>query len=174
MASFHGEAATPAQPLVDRTGGIGMKLKALVGSGDRIGLFALPFFVVGIVLNVLFPSLFAVGGPSVTLNAVSVVFVIPGIVIWAWSVVLILTKVPKGRLITSGPYSVVKHPLYVGMALLVLPWGGFLLNTWLGLPLGAVLYMGSRLFSPKEETELAGKFGTAWGEYCKKVKIPSL
>jgi Isoprenylcysteine carboxyl methyltransferase (ICMT) family. len=46
---------------------------------------------------------------------------IPGVTIWIWSVVLILTKVPRGELITSGPYALVKHPIYTGVALLVLP-----------------------------------------------------
>jgi hypothetical protein len=39
-------------------------LAALVGSGDRIGLFTLPFLLGGLVLNVVYPSLFDVGGPS--------------------------------------------------------------------------------------------------------------
>jgi hypothetical protein len=41
-----------------------MKLKPLVGSGDKIGLFAAPFLIVGLILNILFPSLFSVGGPQ--------------------------------------------------------------------------------------------------------------
>ena len=88
--------------------------------------------------------------------------------------VLILTKVPKNELITSGPYALVKHPLYTGVALLVLPWIGFLLNTWLGVVIGLVLYTGSRLFAPKEEAALSKAFGAAWDEYCSKVKIPWL
>ena len=40
-----------------------MKLEALVGGGDTIGLFVLPFIVVGVILNMALPSLFTVGGP---------------------------------------------------------------------------------------------------------------
>ena len=36
-----------------------MKLKVLVGSGDRIMLLTFPFLIVGLILNVLFPSLFS-------------------------------------------------------------------------------------------------------------------
>jgi protein-S-isoprenylcysteine O-methyltransferase Ste14 len=99
---------------------------------------------------------------------------IPGVIVWIWSVVLILTKVPQKELITDGPYSLVKHPLYTGVALLVLPWIGFLLDTWLGVVIGIVLYTGSRLFSPEEEAVLSKTFGTTWDEYCDKVKIPWL
>ena len=151
-----------------------MKLKELVGSGDKIGLLTLPFLVIGLILNIIFLSVFNVGGPSTVLMAISIIILIPGITIWIWSVVLILTKVPKKELITNGPYSLVKHPLYTGVALLVLPWIGFLLNTWLGALIGVILYIGSRIFAPAEEAELSKTFGTTWDEYCKKVKIPWL
>jgi protein-S-isoprenylcysteine O-methyltransferase Ste14 len=95
-------------------------------------------------------------------------------VMWIWSVVLILTKIPQKKLITSGPYAVVKHPLYAGVALLVLRWAGFLFNSWLGALLGVVVYIGSRVFSPEEEAVLSKIFGTAWEQYCSKVKLPWL
>jgi protein-S-isoprenylcysteine O-methyltransferase Ste14 len=147
-------------------------LKALIGSGDKIGLLCLPFIAVGLALNIVFPSLFSVGGPSPLLRIISLVILIPGIANWIWSVVLILTKVPKGLLITSGPYSIVRHPLYAGVAFLVLPWLGFLLNTWLGLALGIVLYIATRLFSPEEEELLSKAHGTTWDRYTRAVKIP--
>lgn len=151
-----------------------MKLRALVGSGDKIGLMTLPFLTIGLVLNILFPSLFGVGGPSRALKVISIVLLVPGLTIWIWSVVLILAKVPKKELITQGPYALVKHPLYTGVALLVLPWTGFLLNTWLGALMGVVLYIGSRLFATEEEDLLSKTFGRAWDEYGRKVKMPWL
>jgi len=151
-----------------------MKLKVLVGSGDRIGLLTLPFLIIGLILNIIFPSAFYVGGPSTALKVISIIILIPGVTIWIWSVVLILTKVPKSELITNGPYSLVKHPLYTGVALLVLPWIGFLVNTWLGALIGVILYIASRIFSPEEEKILSKTFGTTWDEYRHKVKIPWL
>ena len=133
-----------------------MDLKGLVGSGDRIGLFTLPFVVVGLALNIAYPALFDVGGPPIVLAAVSVAVLVAGVTIWIWSVVLILTKVPRGELITNGPYSLVKHPLYTSVALLVLPWIGFLLNTWLGAAIGIALYVGSRIFAPSKRQRCRG------------------
>jgi protein-S-isoprenylcysteine O-methyltransferase Ste14 len=151
-----------------------MNVKVLVGSGDKIALFTLPFLIVGLILSMAYPSLFDVGGPSSVLRVVSVVVLMPGVAIWLWSIVLILTKVPKGELITSGPYSLVKHPLYTSVALLVLPWIGFLLNTWLGALIGVILYIGSRVFARTEEAELSKTFGASWDEYSNTVKIPWL
>lgn len=151
-----------------------MKLKVLVGSGKKIGLLTLPFLIIGVVLNILFPSVFSVGGPPIVLTIISIILLIPGVTIWIWSVVLILTRIPRRELITYGPYSLVKHPLYTGVALLVLPWIGFIFNTWLGALIGIVVYIGSRLFSPEEEKILAKVFGASWDEYCRKVLIPWL
>ena len=78
---------------------------------------------------------------------------------------------PRGELITSGPYALVKHPLYTGVALLVLPAIGFLLNTRLGAAIGIIMYRASRRFSPDEEADLANAFGTTWESYCQTVKI---
>src|SRR6266536_5336829 len=138
-----------------------MKLRELVGSGDKIFRFVLPFLIVGLILNLLIPSLFSVGGPSTFLTTISIILLIPGVTIWVWSVVLILTKVPRNELITTGPYSLVKHPIYTGVSLLVFPWIGFLLNSWLGVLIGIVVYIGSRRFRPKEE-KLSKTFGSAW------------
>jgi len=149
-------------------------LKALIGSGDKIGLFTLPFLVIGLILNILFPFFFDVGGPSDALTIISIIILIPGVIIWIWSVVLILTKVPRKELITGGPYSLIRHPLYTGVAFLVLPWIGFLFNTWLGVLIGIVMYIGSRMFSHGEEELLSKTFGTAWTEYSNNVKVPWL
>ena len=67
-----------------------------------------------------------------------------------------------------------KHPIYTSVALLVLPWIGFLLDSWLGALLGIVLYAGSRRFAPEEEAILSKTFGAGWDEYCSTVKLPWL
>ena len=148
-----------------------MNIKNLVGSGDRIGLFTLPFAVAGVILNLANPSLFGVGGPPAWLRGLSIVLLVAGLAIWAWSVILILTNVPRRRLITNGPYAWIKHPLYTAVALLVLPWVGFLLDTWLGVVLGAILYLGSRIFRTAEESALSRAFGDSWREYDRSVKL---
>jgi len=152
----------------------GRRLKLLIGSGDKIGLFTLPFLLAGLLLNIVYPSAFDLGGPSTALQVVSIVALIAGLTIWIWSAALILIKVPRRELITNGPYSLVKHPLYTGVALLVLPWIGFICNTWVGAGIGIILYIGSRIFAPAEEAELSRTFGDTWEEYCNTVKIPWL
>jgi protein-S-isoprenylcysteine O-methyltransferase Ste14 len=148
----------------------GLDLKKLVGSGHRIVFFAAPFAAVAFAVQLVDPTRFAVDTPS-WLRALAFVGLAAGLLIWAWSAVLILTRVPMDELITSGPYAVVKHPLYTSVGLLVLPSLGILLGTWIGLVLGVALYAGSRLFAPEEEAELRRTFGPAWESYARTVKV---
>jgi protein-S-isoprenylcysteine O-methyltransferase Ste14 len=151
-----------------------LKLKLLIGSGDKIILFTLPFLIVGLLFNIMSPSLFSIGGPTNTLYIISIIVLIPGIINWLWCVVLIMIKVPKNQLITSGPYRIVKHPLYTGVAFLVLPWLGFVINTWLGILVGVGVYIGSKVFAAREEEILASTFEGEWVKYSKKVLLPWL
>jgi len=166
--------AESGRPLIARPKTGASTVKLLVGSGDKIALSTLPFLLAGVALNIAYPVAFHVGGPSTALVVISVIALIAGVTIWIWSAVLILVKVPHGELITSGPFRLVKHPLYTGVALLVLPWLGLLLNTWLGAAVGFILYVASRRFSRDEEAELSKTFGQTWEAYCRSVWIPWL
>lgn len=149
-----------------------MNRREIVGSGGKIGRVAAPVLLAGAVLNILFPQFFSVGGPVLIVKAASLAVLALGVVAWLWSGYLIATRVPRKELITTGPFSVVKHPLYTAVALLVLPGAGLLLNTWLGVAAGLVVYAGSRIYSPEEETLLSRTFGARWDEYCRNVKVP--
>ena len=149
-------------------------VKRLVGSGDRIVLFALPFIIGGFAIQIANPTLLSVDMTSGPVRAVAILVLAIGVLIWAWSVALILSRVPKGELITTGPYAIVKHPLYTSVGLLVLPALGVLLGTWLGALIGAAVYVGSRLFAPAEEAQLSTTFGTEWDAYTLSVKLPWL
>ncbi|HBG23881.1 MAG: hypothetical protein A2X17_07085 [Bacteroidetes bacterium GWF2_41_61] len=149
-----------------------MNLEVLMGSGRKIGVFSLPFFVIGIAINYLYPKFFWIDGYSNSLFWISVSFLLLGMINWVWTVLLILIKVPRKELITTGPYAIVKHPLYLGFTILVIPWVGFLLNSWLGIILGLVVYVATRIYAPNEEQILSKIFGNDWDKYTKKVILP--
>jgi protein-S-isoprenylcysteine O-methyltransferase Ste14 len=151
-----------------------VRLSILVGNGRKIGLLLLPVAIISIASNLLFPKFFSVGGPTPVLVIVSSIVLIPGIINWIWSVALILICVPKKKLITTGPYAVVKHPLYNGVGLLVLPWLGFLSDTWIGVVLGLTIVVGSKLYAREEEAILEKIFKEEWTAYSGKVLIPWL
>ncbi|CAK8722895.1 Isoprenylcysteine carboxylmethyltransferase family protein [Candidatus Electronema halotolerans] len=151
-----------------------MNLLELSGSGKKIGLLTLPFALAGLLANIWQPSFFSLGGPPPAVKAAAVLLTAAGVTGWAWSVVLMLTKIPKRELMTTGPYRLAKHPLYTSIALLVLPWAGVLGNSWLGFLLGGIFYAGRRWYAPEEEQLLEQRFGKEWEEYKSSVLLPWL
>jgi protein-S-isoprenylcysteine O-methyltransferase Ste14 len=151
-----------------------MKISELAGSGRQIMILTLPILLIGLILNLSYPAFFSAGGPSPVLRVISILFLIAGVMNWVWSVYLVLTKAAKNELITNGPFAIVKHPIYSGVAFLVLPAAGILLDSWLGIIIGIVVYTGSRIYSPLEEKKLSELFGARWDEYIRSVKIPWL
>lgn len=150
-----------------------MKLKELIGSGDKIILFMLPFVIVGAGLNSVNRRWFSINS-STSLKAVSILSLILGLILWIWSVYLIITQASKNKLITKGPYALMLHPIYTSISLLVLPEIGFILNSWLWTIAGLALYMGRRIYAVREEEELLKTFGNKWKEYKSKVILPWL
>lgn len=78
------------------------------------------------------------------------------------------------QLVISGPYAVMRHPMYVGLMLAAL--GSLLLYiTWTTLYFACFApFMFVRAW--REEQALAAEFGEQWIEYCKSVPafIPRL
>jgi protein-S-isoprenylcysteine O-methyltransferase Ste14 len=150
-----------------------MRLKVLVGEGRRIMTLTLPFAALGIVVNILRPAWFTLGFGTGGLVA-GIVLLAVGVPTWLSSVALILIRVPQKKLITTGPFAVMLHPLYTSVALLVIPGLGLLLDTWVGFAIGAVLYVSSRIFSPGEEAILQKVFPSEYAAYRGKVLLPWL
>ncbi|MBN2360593.1 MAG: isoprenylcysteine carboxylmethyltransferase family protein [Deltaproteobacteria bacterium] len=71
------------------------------------------------------------------------------------------------RLITSGPYAVVRHPAYSGLALVFLG-VPLLLGSVVGLALSVLLLPVALRFRVRvEERQLAEHFGAAWKSYAR-------
>jgi protein-S-isoprenylcysteine O-methyltransferase Ste14 len=103
-----------------------------------------------------------------------VVLLALGVPIWLTSVAQILVHVPRGELITTGPFALVLHPIYTSVALLVIPGCGLVFDSWIGFAIGAVLYVSQRLFARGEERDLARRFPVAYPAYRRTVLLPWL
>ncbi len=150
-----------------------MGLKNLVGAGDRVIAGMLPVAVAGIATNVVWPDVYrmALGHSG---RIAGIVLLAIGVPLWLWAIGQILVYVPRRRLITTGPYALVLHPIYVFVALLVIPGAGFIVDSWVAFPIALSLYVSTRLFAPREERELAAAFPTEYPAYRAKVLVPWL
>jgi protein-S-isoprenylcysteine O-methyltransferase Ste14 len=71
------------------------------------------------------------------------------------------------RLIVSGPYAIVRHPMY--LAVVLAAWGSLTLyQTWASLGF-AVMMLGLVVRGRREERVLEDEFGERWREYAGRV-----
>ena len=106
------------------------------------------------------------------IGIIGVMFIVAGALLRFWA----RGHFVKGKLFTTGPYSIVRHPLYLGSTLAMI---GVLcilnhpLHWFIMIPL-IIFFHGIAMFY--EEQSLAARFGEQWQEYQKGVPaiIPSI
>ncbi|SMG27326.1 methyltransferase family protein [Dethiosulfovibrio salsuginis] len=127
----------------------------------------------GGVWTALFLAILFVSSPSPGRILIGLFPVLLGQALRFWAVGCIVLyrgeKVKADRLVTWGPYSLARNPLYVANGLIGLGWG--LMSGFWGLLLFAVIFVGlyGILIVPWEEGFLRKKFGKSYLSYCRSV-----
>ncbi|HKW01158.1 MAG TPA: isoprenylcysteine carboxylmethyltransferase family protein [Vicinamibacterales bacterium] len=80
-----------------------------------------------------------------------------------------ITLKSEHELITRGPYSIVRHPIYTGL-LLTLLGTALVVGEWRGLAAVALAFIGWKWKSLIEERVMVGQFGPAYETYRQRVK----
>lgn len=80
------------------------------------------------------------------------------------------THCKPDEIVTSGPYSVIRHPQYLG-AILSHVGGSILFSASYALVFTPIYVLCNFLISWKEEKELVGEFGKEYEDYRKKVPM---
>jgi len=71
----------------------------------------------------------------------------------------------EGRLVTEGPFAVVRHPIYAAWILLIIPGVALFFRSWLLLPVPLVAYVAFKVFIHEEDDCLRRRFGQSYLEY---------
>lgn len=111
--------------------------------------------------------------PNLKLIAIIIgaLLILIGLVLWIYAVIIqkISAEIKKGKLVTTGVYSIVRNPIYSAFFLI---FTGVLItahNLYL-LVLPIVFYVSLIvLMKQTEEKWLSEKFGDSYIEYCRKV-----
>jgi protein-S-isoprenylcysteine O-methyltransferase Ste14 len=75
----------------------------------------------------------------------------------------------SSALITAFPFSVSRHPMYLGMLLVLIGVAWLLGTVSCTIPVLAFAVVVARVFVPAEERMLAATFGDKWQSYRKQV-----
>lgn len=113
------------------------------------------------------------GGPKIyiSLNTATILFcilLVPYIALTWWSIWALAKGGQNGALVTNGPYSLVRNPMYGAIIFILNPALAILFRSWLLVLAIIPVYFSWRQCVAKEEAgALAQKFGVEHAEYMK-------
>ena len=141
----------------------------IVGQGAKIILFMLPSLVAAILIHKYYPKIAALPEVISFVQPVGYILLLPGLILWMAAIVQLLTGFPKGELVTTGAYGVVRNPIYSSVTFFILPAVALLTLTWVYFVASAFLYAGVMIFIGKEERQLKEVFGKVYEDYTARV-----
>jgi protein-S-isoprenylcysteine O-methyltransferase Ste14 len=141
----------------------------IVGQGGRIILFVLPALIGAILIHRYLPQFVALPRSLGFIRPAGYVLLILGLILWGTAVIQLLAGFPKGKLVTTGAYGVVRNPIYSSVTFFILPAVAFLTLTWVYLVVSFFLYAGVIMFIGTEEKQLTNAFGKEYEAYMARV-----
>jgi protein-S-isoprenylcysteine O-methyltransferase Ste14 len=131
--------------------------------------------IVGFGLNWLYPLPFV--PPSLPRALIGLMLFLAGIFLAAWSVrtfrkahTNVLTSQPASAIVTTGPYSFSRNPIYVGMFLGLSGFAIAFNSLWFLAVLVAMVFVIRFGVIAREEIYLESKFGARYLDYKARVR----
>lgn len=141
----------------------------IVGQGGEIILFMLPSLIAAILFHTYLPKDAALPESISFIKPVGFLLIFLGIILWGSALIQLFAGFPKGKLVTTGAYSVVRNPIYSSVTFFILPAVALLTLTWVYFIASVFLYVGVMIFIGKEEKQLSKAFGKEYEDYKAKV-----
>jgi protein-S-isoprenylcysteine O-methyltransferase Ste14 len=145
-----------------------MKKLTTLGIGPKIGMVALPYAALAILLSIYFSPTFAFSvqfAKQILIAGIVVTSI--GFLFYVVTVVMLMKGVKNTKLMTAGTYFLCQNPLYASMILLLIPGLSLLLNSWLILTTSLVAYIMFKINIHTEYAEMEAFFGEPYREYRK-------
>ena len=105
------------------------------------------------------------GIPFWLLASLASVLVFVGMVIYIIALRRFNQGYRQGKLVTQGPFAVVRHPIYAAWILLICPGAALFFRSWAMLMLPVVAYISFKASIHREDRYLEDRFGQAYQEY---------
>jgi protein-S-isoprenylcysteine O-methyltransferase Ste14 len=141
----------------------------IVGQGGKIILFMLPSLIAATLVDTYLHHIAALPEGIGFLKPVGYVLLVPGLILWGAALIQLLAGFPKGKLVTTGAYGVVRNPLYASATFFILPAVALLTLTWVYFVPSIFLYVGVMIFIRVEEKQLTQAFGKEYLDYMARV-----
>ena len=141
----------------------------IVGQGGKIILFMLPSLIAAILVHRYFPGIAELPESFKLIQPLKYLLLPFGLLLWGTAVTQLLMDFPKGKLVTTGAYGVVRNPIYSSVTFFILPAITLMTFTWVYLVPSVFLYIGVMTFIGTEEQQLIKAFGKEYEVYLARV-----
>ena len=142
------------------------------GVGPKWGIAGASYFAVALVLHVIAYPRFAISQvPYQVLATVGGLMVGIGASCYIAAARTLRRSMKQGKLVTTGPYAIVRHPLYASNILLTVPGIALLVSSWLLLTVPPFMYVMLRIWVSAEEEALQERFGHEYEQYRRRTNI---
>ena len=142
---------------------------SIVGQGGKIILFMLLSLIAAIWVHANLPQLAALPESISFIKPLGYFLLLPGLILWGTAVIQLIMGFSKGKLVTTGAYSVARNPIYSSATFFILPAVALLTLTWVYFVVSVFLYVGVMLFIGVEEKQLTEAFGKEYEDYMARV-----
>ncbi len=141
----------------------------IIGQGGKIMLFMLPSLIAAILVHLYLPRIAALPASISFIRPLGYLLLLLGVILWGTAIIQLLTGFPKGKLVTTGAYGVVRNPIYSSGTFFILPGVALMTLTWVYFVPSIFLYVGVMIFIGTEEKQLTKAFGKEYENYLARV-----
>jgi len=147
-----------------------MRKMTMFGIGPRMAVVSLSWALLTGLISYRWPGLFLVRAvPRTVCLVVGILLLVAAAIIWALSGPAMKKAFDGERLVTTGPFGVVRNPIYAGVIFLALPAVAVICRSWLMLTTVPLAYAAFKWLIRAENAYLAEKFGQDYRDYCARV-----
>ncbi len=140
------------------------------GVGPKLALLSLPYIILSLIVMFKYPEFFDIkllDFPGIKMSGF--IWLVLGIIYWIYSAIYFLKYFKPGTLITKGPFSLCRNPIYSSLIVFIIPSLALIFHSGLILTISLVLYLGFKLSIHGETIVLRKIFGEEYNIYERSV-----
>jgi protein-S-isoprenylcysteine O-methyltransferase Ste14 len=142
------------------------KKMAWEGSGPKLFLITLPYIILAVIVSRLNPEFLKMNFIGKRIGNISgYILLLAGLIFYVSTVIVFFKEFNKGKLITSGTYSLCRNPIYATFIVFIIPALALLFQSGLIVTIDAVLYLNFKVLIHLEYNVLKEQFGTDYEKY---------
>ena len=146
------------------------KSMTLFGCGPKLALLSLPYLILSLSVMFTYPEFLNLKFLDfLFIRITGLAWLSLGLIMWGWSAVYFLKNFKPGVLITDGPFSLCRNPIYSSIIVFVIPSLALIFHSGLTLSISLVLYIGFRISIHGETSVLRRIFEEKYEVYEKTV-----